>query len=108
MSFIKKVTSAWDDEHAKMYKENYWYKAWYDTMGHGQQLKNKLEDLARVARIYLDAPEPLPEGCDKKEWEGYVLVLDSSIKKLLKESQEAVKLVKDIEEFDKKTYKEEM
>ena len=56
----------------------------------------------------MDAPEPLPEGCDKKEWEGYVLVLDSSIKKLLKESQEAVKLVKDIEEFDKKTYKEEI
>lgn len=95
MAFIKKVKTQADykQDHDKMYKENHWYKVWYDTMVEGQKLKKKLSSLAGSLQIYLDDPMPLPEGCDKREWAGYVLVTEGSIKHLLKEGEEAEKLL---------------
>lgn len=101
MSFLSKthnryqITSdAWQSEHDKMYKENNWYRAWHDTMVIELKLKNKLSDIASTIRIYLDGTEPLPEGLDKKDWEGYVLITESSIERLLKEGKEAEDIVK--------------
>jgi len=108
MSFITKIqesykiTADYDQDHAKMYKENYWYKAWHDQMSDGHKLKDKLSSIASTARIYLEGYEPLPEGCDKEDWKGYVLVLESRIKRLLKEADEAEKLVKEIKDKKEK------
>jgi len=100
MSFLSKthkyrITSdTWQQEHDKMYKENNWYRAWHDTMTRELKLKDKLSNIASAIRIYLDGYYPLPEGCDKKDWEGYVLITENSIKHLMKEGEEAEKLVK--------------
>lgn len=105
MSFLKKVntkiTADWEQDHAKLYKENHWYKAWYDTMSDGHKLKDKLSNIASTIRIYLEGYEPLPEGCDKDDWNGYVLITESSIKRLVKEGEEAEKLVKEIKDRTK-------
>jgi len=92
-----RITADWEQDHAKLYKENHWYKAWYDTMTDGHKLKNKLTDIASSIRIQLEDYEQLPEGCDK-DWDGYVLVLENSVKRLLKLSQEAEQLVKTIKD----------
>jgi hypothetical protein len=93
-----RVTADYAQEHAKMYKENHWYKAWYDTMVDGHKLKDKLSKIASTIDIYLEGYEPLPEGLDKEDWNGYVLITESSLKRLLKEGEEAEKLVKEIKD----------
>ena len=97
-----RVTADWDQDHAKMYKENYWYKAWHDQMSDGHKLKDKLHNIASTIRIYLDGYEPLPEDYDKKDWEGYVLITESSLKRLLKDGEEAEKLVKEMKDKKEK------
>jgi len=107
MSFLKQlqkkysVTAAWEQEHEKMYKENRWYKAWYDTMKESHKLKTTLAGLAQTVDVYLKHYEQLPEGCDKQEWRGYVLVTENSIKHVLEEGQEAEKVVKTLGDLRK-------
>lgn len=95
---LKEITTAdQKQKHDKMYKENYWYKAWYDTTCDMANLKNKLEGMSRTIYIYLDDYEPLPESLNQ-DWDGYVLVREDSIKRLLKEGKEAETLTKALKE----------
>ena len=50
---LKEITTAdQKQKHDKMYKENYWYKAWYDTTCDMANLKNKLEGMSRTIYIF--------------------------------------------------------
>jgi hypothetical protein len=93
--YIAADTKSYEEQHKELLKTNHWYKVYYQTMCDKLDLKNKLNDIAGIINIHLEDYEQLPKN-EAKDWEGYVLVLENSVKKLLKEAKEAEELVKKV------------
>lgn len=92
-------SDSWEQEHDKMMKTNYWYKAWHEQMVIAHAAIDKLSNLSSTVSIYLEDYEKLPPEL-KRDWDGYVLITENSIKTVMK-TNEAVK--KDLAELKRKT-----